>query len=324
MKHQKISVALYGAGSMGSFHARVISSNPNCSLSYIVDSATERGQRLSEMHNAKWIGDVNEVLLVDAVVIASPTEFHFSTALRYLNAGIPVLVEKPIGLNFYEVKELVMKARESKIVLKCGLVERFNPVIIKAMQIVRNPIHFQSTRHSPFVPRIQSPVSGDLLIHDLDTFLRIFSVNSKNAKVNAIATKTNLNGQSNLHMVNVMVNLPDARTGTLSASRLDHQKVRKIRILEEERCIELDLLYKTISVFKSVSSVSIEQGLSDQIQTIIEIPQIQNSQEPLAAQLAYFLSSISDYDENIEATDLDSYLDVHEQIFKIDGEIKYA
>ena len=125
-------------------------------------------------------------------------------------------------------------------------------------------------------------------------------------------------------MVNVMVNLPDARTGTLSASRLDHQKVRKIRILEEERCIELDLLYKTISVFKSVSSVSIEQGLSDQIQTIIEIPQIQNSQEPLAAQLAYFLSSISDYDENIEATDLDSYLDVHEQIFKIDGEIKYA
>jgi predicted dehydrogenase len=324
MKQQKISVALYGAGSMGSFHARVISSNPNCSLAYIVDSNSERGQNLSEMHNAKWIGDVNETLLVDAVVIASPTEFHFATAMRYINAGIPVLVEKPIGLNFCEVKELVSKARETRTVLKCGLVERFNPVIIKAMQITRNPIHFQSIRHSPYVPRIQSPVSGDLLIHDLDTFLRIFSVNAKTATLNAMATKTNLNGQSNLHMVNVMVGLSDTRTGILSASRLDHQKVRKIRILEEERCMELDLLYKTISVFKSVSSISIEQGLSDQIQTIIEVPQIQSSQEPLAAQLAYFLASISDYIEDTEASDLNSYLNVHEQIFLIDGEIKYA
>ena len=324
MKQKKTSVALYGAGSMGSFHARVISSNPDCSLSYIVDSAPERGQRLSEMHNAKWIDNVNEMLMVDAVVIASPTESHFATALRYINAGIPVLIEKPMALNFCEVKELVRKARESRTVLKCGLVERFNPVIIKAMQIVRSPIHFQSIRHSPFVPRIQSPVSGDLLIHDLDTFLRIFSASSKTTIVNAMATMTNLNGPSNLHMVNVMINLPDARTGILSASRLDHQKVRKIRILEEERCIELDLLYKTISLFKSVSNVSIEQGLSDQIQTIIEIPQIQSSQEPLAAQLAYFLSCISDYAETIEAVDLKSYLDVHEQIFLIDGEIKYV
>ena len=318
MSENSLKIALYGVGSMGSFHARVISENPRCTLAYIVDNDVESAYQVSNQYGATQLKNNGEILAVDGVVIATPTDTHFEIARSYLESGIPVLVEKPISRNFHEVKMLIELAKMKKVTFKCGFVERFNPVVIKALEIVRAPIHFASVRHSPYVPRIHTPVTGDLLIHDLDICIQIFEKDGMPRISSAVPAAKSGQTSSSLQMINLTLVFPNQHSASLSASRLDHQKKRSIQIFEEDRTLELDLLQKTIAIYRSVSNQTIEKGLGDQLQTIIEIPQLQYAHEPLAAQFENFLNCIFEYNTENEELDLLSYRSVHDLISIVD------
>ncbi len=320
MQDPRVKIALYGAGSMGSYHARVISENSKSDLAYVIDIDPTKASDLSRTYGSMHEKNSQKILPVDAVVIATPTDAHYEIAKRYLEVRIPVLVEKPISQFSDQVVSLIELARVNKVAFRCGLVERFNPVIVKAIEMVKSPIHFASIRHSPYVPRIQSHVTGDLLVHDLDICLQIFKREGLPRVIKSVSTTHLGRSKSSNQMINLILEFPQGHSASLSASRLDHQKKRKIQIIEEDRTLELDLLYRTIAIYRSVSNQTIEKGLSDQLQTIIEIPHLQYSHEPLAAQFQYFLDSVSEYNLEAENIELQSYLDVHELLSEIKEE----
>src|SRR5262245_66227950 len=106
------------------------------------------------------------------VSICVPTPLHFEIAKEFLEAGISVLVEKPLTSTLEEARDLFRLARERNVVLHVGHVERFNGAVQELRKIVVSPILIESRRLGPFVPRVQhDTVIMDLMIHDIDIVL---------------------------------------------------------------------------------------------------------------------------------------------------------
>src|SRR4051794_866167 len=92
-----LRVAVIGVGHLGKHHARILSSLPGVTLAAVVDTNRARAEEIAAANATRAVFDAGELLgHVDAVTIAVPTELHYSIALPFLKAGVPVLVEKPI------------------------------------------------------------------------------------------------------------------------------------------------------------------------------------------------------------------------------------
>ena len=93
--------------------------------------------------------------------------------MAIIEAGLPLLVEKPIADTLAHVEEIIDASRARDTVLMCGLLERFNPAVRTAAEIARQPLHIATVRHSPYAERIRTGVASDLLIHDIDLVVRL-------------------------------------------------------------------------------------------------------------------------------------------------------
>ena len=120
-------IAVIGAGSFGKNHVRVVSQNPRAELKFVVDSDLTR----AENHNARATRDYRDLIgEVDAAIVAVPTIAHAEIGCALLEAGIDVLIEKPIASTLAEADRLVDAAARNKRILQVGHLERFNPAII--------------------------------------------------------------------------------------------------------------------------------------------------------------------------------------------------
>jgi len=132
---QKLGVAVIGTGTWGRNHVRVYKDLENASLLAIVDSNKAIAKEVGEKFNVKWYTDYEEVLKIkeiEAVSICTPTDTHAEIALKAIEAGKHVLVEKPLTKNIEEAKTLANSARKKGVYLSVGFIERFNPAVIEA------------------------------------------------------------------------------------------------------------------------------------------------------------------------------------------------
>lgn len=286
----KPKIALIGSGTMGSLHARVLSQSPNCQFTTLIEPREDAGRGIAERYGVGWQPDFDHLDGIDAVVIAAATQVHYQIAKRVLELGKPLLVEKPLTASFEQSNELVEQATASGIPLVCGFLERFNPAVLTAKQFVGEVVQINAIRHSPFVPRIKTGVATDLLIHDVDLSI-LFTGQPPNAVKGSFGyfheqSKTNRSEDS----ADATMSFPGGALATISASRISQRKVRQISVLELDRLIEIDLLRRDITIYRHVADApAASDGVGYQQQTVIEIPSIQHSQEPLAAQLQHFL-----------------------------------
>ena len=146
-------IALIGAGSMGRNHARVIAENPSAVLATIVDPFAETGEAVASQYGARWVPEL-ELGDIDAVVVAASTEHHFRIAKEIIDAGLPLLVEKPICPSFAQTQEILGAAEKSGTPIMCGFLERYNPAIIVAKKMIDEPLYARADRHSSYAPRI--------------------------------------------------------------------------------------------------------------------------------------------------------------------------
>lgn len=287
-----VRIALIGAGSMGSLHARVISQSDRAELTLVVDPVKETGERITERFGGRWVPDVDGFGDVDAVVIAAPTHLHHRLAGPVLEAGVPLLVEKPVTSTLEESVELVELAGKNRIPLMCGFVERFNPAIVTVAAMLEDPVHLAAVRHGPYAPRIKTGVAWDLLIHDLDACLRMVgaapvSVSGGVGRFHALSLPDAED------VADAVVGFGNGAIATCSASRIGHRKVRTLSVTERQRVIEIDLLRRDVTVYRHVSNdMPIENGQGYRQQTIIDIPELVTNVEPLVAQLNRFLDML--------------------------------
>jgi predicted dehydrogenase len=286
-----MKIAVIGAGHMGSYHARVVNSNPRASLEMVIDPREEVGRKVAESFGAKWYPSFPKSADVDAVIIAAATEAHKEIALDVIEQGKHLLIEKPIAPNFQDVIEITNAAEDKRVVLICGLLERFNPAIITAKSLISSPLHITTTRHSPYAPRIKTGVAWDLLIHDVDLVIDIFgSAPSEVAGIKAFPLSDRKNQSEDI--IEAIMDFEGKGVSHSSASRIGQRKIRSMSVYESDRLIEIDLLRKDVTIYHNVLEQDIENGRGYKQQAVIEIPELITNLEPLAAQFSFFLESI--------------------------------
>lgn len=161
---------MVGLGYFGSFHARQHAANPKAHLVAVVDADHERAEAIGAEHGAEPLFDHRDLIgKVDAVSITVPTSLHHAVAGDFIDAGIHVLIEKPIADSADAARDLVARASASGALLQIGHIERFSPVFGVLRDGVRAPLTVECTRIGPWKGRaIDVDVVLDLMIHDID------------------------------------------------------------------------------------------------------------------------------------------------------------
>lgn len=287
----RLRMAVIGAGVMGGHHARVIANSDRADLALVIDPDEAQGRQAADRHGAQWRPEVGALQGIHAVVVAAPTEHHTPIVAQALEAGIPVLVEKPVSGDLTESEGLVAMSEKLQVPLMCGFVERFNPAVLTALPMVSEPLHITASRHSPYANRIRTGVAWDLLIHDVDACLRFAGDEPVEVRSGMGLFHPSSEGGGE-DVAEAVIRFSRGAVAAVSASRIGQRKIRTISIAELDRTIEIDLLRRDVTAYRHVAHDQPAQGGYRQ-QTIIEIPELVTSQEPLAAQLNHFLNIVS-------------------------------
>ncbi|MDX8056132.1 Gfo/Idh/MocA family oxidoreductase [Lentzea sp. BCCO 10_0798] len=287
-------IALIGVGNMGSLHARVLNQSERCELARIIDPREEVGRKVAAGFETAWSPEIGDLSDVDAVVLASATESHHGLALDVLNQGKPLLVEKPVCADLAETEEVLALSKERGIPIMCGLLERYNPAVMTALELVSEPVYVSAVRHSPYAPRIRTGVAWDLLVHDVDLAIRCMAgVEPTNVSAGVGQFHpSSVTGAEDV--VNTLLHFPTGAMASVSASRIGQRKIRTLSITELDRLIEVDLLTRNVTIYHHVSQdAATPDGRGYRQQAIIEIPELVTAREPLATQLDRFLDLIA-------------------------------
>ncbi len=250
---EKVNISLIGIGRMGQFHLNVINQINSINLSGIYDSDEKHLNEISSKYNLNSFKSLDEAIdKCDAVIIASPTKFHFDIAKKSIQKGKHVLVEKPMTENFIQAEELETMVKEKNIIFQVGHVERFNGAVQELHHIIENPYLIEARRLAPFTPRITDVgVVFDIMIHDLDIVTSLvkkplirFSASGKRIKTN------------NEDIASALLEFEGNTIATISASRVTQEKIRTLAISSEEAHFILDYATQDITIHRQAASQS--------------------------------------------------------------------
>ena len=250
-EQKRMRTGVIGAGHMGQYHILVYAELWDVDLVGIVDADAGKSARLAAQYDTQAFTDYRELFgKVDVVSISVPTPLHFEVAKDCLEAGISVLVEKPLASTLEEARELFRIARERNVVLHVGHVERFNGAVQELRKIVANPILIESRRLGPFVPRVQhDTVVMDLMIHDIDIVLGL--VDSEVRRITAAGARVH---SSRSDVANVQILFESGAVANITASRATEHKVRTLAITQPDAYIFLDYTDQDIQIHRRAAS----------------------------------------------------------------------
>jgi predicted dehydrogenase len=242
-----LRAGVVGAGHMGQYHVLVYAELPDVELVGVADVDGERAAAVARQYDTRPFTDHRELVgRVDVASVAVPTERHFAVARDLLEAGISVLVEKPMTTTVEEAQALFRVAERTGAVLHVGHVERFNGAVDELRQIVRAPILIESRRLGPFAPRVQKDtVVMDLMIHDIDIVLGL--VDSPPVQIAAQGARVH---SSVTDVAAVQIRFESGAIATITASRATEEKVRTLAITQPDAYILLDYTDQDIRIYK--------------------------------------------------------------------------
>ena len=237
-------VAVIGAGSFGKNHVRVVRESSRAELAYVVDADPARAREFAGEANAA--ADYRDVIgQVDAAILAVPTVLHAEIGCALLDAGIDVLVEKPIAPTLEAADRLVDAAERKGRILQVGHLERFNPAVMALEQAATLPLFFEIHRMSIFTLRsLDVDVVLDLMIHDLDIVLALARAGLKDIRAAGISILS-----PKVDIANVRLEFEDGCIANLTASRVSTEKVRKLRLFQPQQYISIDYAKQSAAVF---------------------------------------------------------------------------
>ncbi|MBM3725160.1 MAG: Gfo/Idh/MocA family oxidoreductase [Acidobacteria bacterium] len=271
-------VAVVGTGAFGQNHLRVVAQNPRATLAAVVDSDGARAAQFAGQYNTQAAALAELPALCDAAIIAVPTTAHAEVAEPLLEAGLDVMIEKPIASTIQEARRLTSLAAARGRVLQVGHLERFNPAVTALEKIVRQPLFFEVHRLSVFSPRsLDVDVVLDLMIHDLEIILALTGCMPSEIRAAGISILS-----SKEDIANVRLQFPNACVANLTASRVSTEKVRKLRLFQPHEYISLDYSRQDVVQFKVTPPMQI--GFA---------PQLVTKDEPLKLQFDSFLDCIA-------------------------------
>ena len=286
-----INVAVIGVGAFGRNHARVYrqlqQQGEPIRLVGIVDADVQRADAVASEFGIRAFGSVEQMLSthneVEAASVAVPTIEHATVASNLMEAGVDVLIEKPVAGNLEQADQLIALAKKHKRVAQVGHLERFNPAIRTTVPLITQPMFFEVHRLSVFTPRsLDVDVVLDLMIHDLDVVLSF--LNSPVMEIRAVGLPI-LSGK--VDIANARLEFESGCVANFTASRVSTERVRKLRFFQPQQYISIDYGRQDVLVFKvgSGGTPSVNPDIK------MEKPAVA-TEEPLQAEIKSFLTAV--------------------------------
>jgi len=249
-----LRVAVAGAGAFGRNHLRVYRELETAGLGVALVAAVEpdaaRAAETASQYGIPVFSTPDELLAadlgLDAATVAVPTVYHHAVAAPLLEAGLDLLVEKPLAATLDQADDLIRIADVRARILQPGHLERFNPAVLAIEPNLRRPMFFEAHRLSVFTPRsLDVDVVLDLMIHDLDIVLTF--ANSPVREVRAVGLPIL---SPKVDIANVRVEFESGCVANFTASRVSTEKVRKLRFFEPRQYVSIDYARRDLLVIR--------------------------------------------------------------------------
>jgi predicted dehydrogenase len=245
----KLKIGVAGTGHLGNLHTKMFAQISNAELVGVFDADPAKAQKVADEHGTKAFGTLDELLAnVEAVSIATTTTTHFDVACKALKRGLNTFIEKPITETIDQARKLVALADEHHVTIQVGHIERFNPAILALEQYKINPLFIESHRLAQFNPRgADVAVVLDLMIHDIDLILSL--VKSPVVRVDANGVSV-VSGSEDI--ANARLEFKNGCVANVTASRISQNKMRKMRLFQNDAYISIDFSQGLSEVFRLV------------------------------------------------------------------------
>jgi predicted dehydrogenase len=280
---REIRIGVVGIGHLGNYHLQKYQKLPNSKIVGVADSVEVNARKASETYNCKALSDYRDLIGdVDAVSISVPTMSHHMIAKHFLEAGVDVLLEKPIAVSLEEADDLVKIAEERNLVFQIGFVERFNPAIIALKTVMAKPLFIEAHRLHPFFERgTDVDVILDLMIHDLDIILHF--VKSPVLNVEAVGVSVM---SDKVDIANARITFQSGCVANVTASRITGKTMQKIRFFGTNGYHAVDFAQRDLV------SLSKRNGANGQIEITGNPVEIKNH-DPLEEEIRSFLEAVT-------------------------------
>src|ERR1700746_1938076 len=294
---KKLRVGVVGVGHIGSNHARLYAEIPSAEFTAVYDVEPFRSRTIASKFGtapAKSLDDFSA--MVDAASVATPTNTHYEVARSLLATGKHVLIEKPITDNTAHATELAELAARASLILQVGHVERFNPVLGALEKYLTHPRFIEAHRLAPYTERSTDiGVVLDLMIHDLEVILNF--VRSPLWSIDAVGVPVLSQSED---IANARLHFEDGCVANVTSSRISPERLRKIRIFQEDAYFSLDYQNQSGEIYRRVGGritrdrvdIEREEPLKLQLASFIECantgrePRVSGSQATAALKLA--------------------------------------
>lgn len=277
-----VRTATIGVGHFGRYHAKKYAATNAAQLVAVCDVDQARAEQVAAELGTRAVTDYRTLLgAVDAVSVVVPTRAHHEIAQAFLEAGVHVLVEKPIASTLEEADDLIRIARKRNVVLQVGHLERFSSVRQAMDAVVRRPLYIEANRISPFRQRgTDVSIVLDLMIHDIDLVLSL--VDAPVIGVDAVGAPV----LSDLEdIASCRIRFANGCVANITASRISLKNERKMRIFQPNAYLSVDFLAQKILVARKTEDNGQSPNISLEEKTLTEGDSLQREIEA-------FLSSI--------------------------------
>ncbi len=314
-----VRLAVIGAGTMGTNHALVASQLPSLDVVAIVDGHETKRSALAATVGAAHAPSIEALLTdpsiaggIDAAVVATPTSTHHAVARACIEAGIHVLIEKPVASTCGEGEDLARRAAAAAVVLMVGHVERFNPAFRALVRVVDQPIHLEFIRNGPFRTHIVDNVVVDLMIHDLD-LARVLA-GSEVVNVSAVPQSAYSSGSD---VAVALLTFENGVTASLTASRIGPEKRRRVTVTQADAVVAADLIRQHVTIDRTPGfGHGSDQG------AMTEIVLFERRGEPLTDELRAFVDAIRGGPITVAAADGIAALELATKVLRAHGRSK--
>jgi predicted dehydrogenase len=280
----KIKTAVIGVGALGQAHARVHASLEQVELAAVCDVNETRGREIAERHGARFVRDYRELLdQVEAVSVSTPTANHCEISCAFLEAGVHVLVEKPIARSLDEADEMIRAAESGNLVLQTGHIERFNPAFVALRRRIERPRFFEAHRMGVFTPRsLDIDVVMDLMVHELDIIASL--VESEVVKIEAVGVPILT---PKIDLANARLEFAGGCVANITASRVAGERLRKLRVFQPNEYYSLDYAEQQVAALKLIPPKD-----SGVLPVIAAEGLLIEKREPLLAEIESFITAV--------------------------------
>ncbi|MCC4768727.1 gfo/Idh/MocA family oxidoreductase [Methanosarcina sp. DH2] len=275
-----IKVGVIGTGAMGQNHVRIYREMEGVELAGISDVDQQRVEAMAVQFNTKGFTDYNEMFAedLDAVSVVVPTKLHKQVVLDALEAGLNVLVEKPIADTLENADLMIEAAKKTGKILMVGHIERFNPAVIKLKELIDSEIlgkvvSISTRRVGPYNPRIRDVgVILDIGVHDIDIISYLYG-----RRVNHVYAVAGADIHSFEDHASIILRMDHEFAGVVETNWLTPHKVRKLTAIGIKGVAYLDYIDQTVETHNNgwIQKAKIEES------------------EPLKNELEHFIDCVA-------------------------------